>query len=338
VTLSALPSGEDQLLAWLRRRLGSRSLLGHDAAVLPADLAVTVDTQIEGVHFPRGLDPALVARRLLAVNLSDLAATGAIPSHAFLALAGPPGLDRRRFLGALVDAARDFGLELAGGDLARDRHLWACLTLIGRRRRAGRWLRRDGARPGHELWVGGTLGEAAGGQLLVRRGARLEGNAVRLPPLAAAPAVAAAARRAARQAVRRHLLPTPQLELGSWLARQRAGAAIDVSDGLARDLHRLCRESGVGAEVDADALPMAPGFAALARLLRRDPLGLALAGGEDYVLLFTLPGRIDPPPALGCARIGRLTAGRAVRLRRGGALRPLPPLGWDHLRPTSGAR
>lgn len=324
------PDGEDRLLAWLRRRLGARSLLGHDAAVLPAGLAVTVDTQIEGVHFPRGLDPAAVARRLLAVNLSDLAATGAVPAYAFLSLAGPPALDRRRFLDAFVRACRRHGLELAGGDLARDRHLWASATLVGRRRRGGRWLRRDGGRPGHALWVSGTLGESAAGQRLVSLGARLSGTpaTVRLPPARRSSAVAAAARRA----VRRHLLPAPQLELGDWLARQTAGAAIDVSDGLARDLHRLCRESGVGAEVDAGALPLAAGFAALARGLGRDPLALALGGGEDYVLLFSLPPDRRPPRRFACARIGRLTARRAVLLKRGDRSLPLPPLGWDHLR------
>src|SRR6185436_12693499 len=126
---------------------------------------VTTDSQIEGVHFPPGLDPALVARRLLAVNLSDLAAMGAEPRHAFLALAAPPGFAHRRFFRALLAACRLQGVELAGGDLARDpHHVHAVLTLLGTRPAAGRWLRRDGARPGHRLWHGGTVGESAAGQ------------------------------------------------------------------------------------------------------------------------------------------------------------------------------
>jgi thiamine-monophosphate kinase len=327
--------GEDRLLAWLRRRLGRGALVGDDAAVLPEGLAVTLDPQIEGVHFPPGLDPARVARRLLAVNLSDLAATGALPAYAFLALAGPPAFDRRRFLRALVAGCRRHGLVLAGGDLARQRHVAAVLVLVGRRRRGGRWLRRSGATAGHELWVGGTLGEAAAGLRLLRRGARLEDGRILLP---ARPRLAAGLAVAARRAVRRQLLPRPQLELGGWLARQPAAAAIDVSDGLARDLHRLCRRSGVGAEIDAGALPLAPRFAALAAALGEDPLRLALGGGEDYVLLFSLPPGRRPPPRFAGACIGRVTARRGVRLRHDGHRAPLPALGWDHLEPPPAGR
>ena len=150
----------------------------------------------------------------------------------------------------------------------------------------------------------------------------------RLPTdLGRAPAI----RRAAARAVRRHLAPRPQLELGGWLARRRRAAAIDVSDGLAVDLHRLCRASGVGAEIDGDRLPVPPDLDLLADRIGRSPLQLALAGGEDYVLLFCLPASVRPPGRFGTSRIGKIVAGRRLTLTTGGRRRPLPPDGWDHL-------
>jgi thiamine-monophosphate kinase len=113
-------------------------------------------------------------------------------------------------------------------------------------------------------------------------------------------------------------------------------AAIDLSDGFARDLHRLCRESGVAADVDAAALPLAPGHAALARAVGSDPLALALGGGEDYVLLFALPDALVPPAGWRCHRVGVVTTGRRLRLRVTGRWRPLPDVGFDHLSPRAG--
>jgi len=107
-------------------------------------------------------------------------------------------------------------------------------------------------------------------------------------------------------------------------------AAIDLSDGLALDLHRLCRESGVGATLESDALPQPARFDDLCRALDQDPLELTLTGGEDYVLLFTLPPRVEPPSELGCTRVGRLTGGQAVQLATAEGTRALPPRGWDH--------
>jgi thiamine-monophosphate kinase len=314
------PADENRLIDWLRRRLRAESggaLIGDDAAVLPAgSFAVTVDHQISGVHFPPGLDPAIVARRLLAVNLSDLAATGASPLYAFLALAAPPGFDHRRFLTAILAACRRHGLTLAGGDLARDPVLTTSLTLLGTKEEDARWLTRSGARPGHALWLGGTIGESAAGRILIERGKPVEASA--------------SVQRAMRRAMRRHLQPAPQLALGRWLGRQKEGAAMDVSDGLACDLHRLCRASGVGAEVDAAALPFADRFLTICRQIFADPLALALGGGEDYVLLFTLPEGIAPPEP-GARRIGRITKGKRLVLLRNGGRSDLPDAGWDHL-------
>jgi thiamine-monophosphate kinase len=310
---------EDRLIDWLRRQPGG-SLIGDDAAVLPAGgpFAITVDHQIAGVHFPSGLDPAVVARRLLAVNLSDLAAMGASPAYAFLALAAPPGFDHRRFFTALLAACRRHELTLAGGDLARNPECFsASLTLFGTRPESARWLERSGARPGHALWLGGTIGESAAGRMLIERSDLQEA----FPSL----------QRAMRRAVRRHLEPRPQLALGRWLGTRKEGAAMDVSDGLARDLHRLCRASGAGAEIEAGALPFADRFNRLCAAIGADPLTLALGGGEDYVLLFTLPEGIEPPEKQ-ARRIGRITKKCEVVLLREGKRSPLPDLGWDHLK------
>ena len=209
-------NGEDELLRRLRGRLGPLSLIGDDAAVLSPSgpIAVTVDSQISGVHFVPGLDPAQVARRLLAVNLSDLAAMGADPAWAFLALSAPPGFDHDRFFQAFARACQRYGVTLAGGDLARCDQPVATLTLIGTKPEGRRWLRRNAARPGHDLWLGGTVGESAAGRILIDRGA---GHA--MPPFLSG---------AARRAVRRHLLPIPQLELGRWLGEQEMEiAAMD---------------------------------------------------------------------------------------------------------------
>ncbi len=329
------PESEDRLIGWLRRlveRAQAGNPIGDDAAflTLDGDWAVTTDSQIEGVHFLPGLDPALVARRLLAVNLSDLAASGATPAWAFLNLALPTGYDARRFFRAFVRAAESSGVTLAGGDLARiPQGLVATLTLLGRRPKEGRWLKRSAAQAGDFLYLGGTVGESALGRKLLARGARIDARkGITLPAdLALAPALYPAARRA----IVRHIEPLPQVALGTALGTAKRAAALDISDGLARDLHRLCAESKVGAEIDAAALPFAPRFKEICATIGENPLDLALSGGEDYVLLFSLSKRSRPPEEFPCARIGTLTSGREVEIQIDGAKQKLPPLGWDHL-------
>lgn len=321
---------EDSLLHWLRRLLaaqpGAGELLGDDAAkiALRADYAITMDSQIEGVHFFPDLPPEFLAERSLAVNLSDLAAMGARPRYAFLSLTAPPGFDRRAFFRAFVRACRRFDLVLAGGDLSRANHVQVVLTLLGERQ--GRFLERSGASPGDLIYLGGEIGLAALGLRLLTAGARPRGRRISLPD-----SLEKRFHALARRAVWRHLLPFPQLALGEILAREKTrGAALDVSDGLAKDLHRLCRESGVGAQIEAEALPFSSAARRLAARLGENWLELALGGGEDYVLLFTLPEGENPPPeALAIGRI--LKKGRRISLAENGRRRPLPPLGFDHL-------
>ena len=354
---SALAAGEDELIGWLRRRLDP-DLLGDDAALLHLPpggrLVATVDSHIAGVHHPAGLDPALVARRLVAVNLSDVAATGAEPTYALLALSVPAGYDHRRFFAGLLPALREHGVVLAGGDLATtggrggEGVAVATLTVLGRVPPGREPLRRAAARPGDALWVGGALGGSAAGRHLLAAGARArsaEGDGAARLEIGLPSGLPAGLAAAARSAVARHLLPEPQLALGRALAevaarRERPGAAIDLSDGLSTDLARLCRESGCGAEVVAADLPAAEALDELAGWLGRPARELVLSGGEDYVLLFTLPEGEAPPagPAVPAAarRIGRITAGPGPVLVTDGGAEPLIAAGWDHLAPERG--
>lgn len=332
--------GEDRVLSWLRGRPGT-GLIGDDAAHLPAPgphgWVATTDPQIGGVHVPEDLDEILLARRLLHVNLSDLAASGAEPAYALVALAAPEGFHHKRFFHGLLEVCEEEGVKLAGGDLARGPVPSAVMTLMGIVPENASPLRRDGGRPGDRLWVGGTLGESGAGRRLLERGARLasysEHAHVFLPAAArATPELM----EAGRAAVVRHLSPRAQVALGRWLASRpgRPVAALDLSDGLARDLPRLARESGVAAVVDAAALPLADRFEELCAALGKDPLELALGGGEDYVLLFALPPDEEPPADFGCHLIGRLEeAGDEgdVTLLENGERRPMPSIGWDHL-------
>lgn len=324
------PTAEDRLTAWLRRLAPGGELIGDDVASLGllADAVVTVDQQIAGTHYPADLDPAVVARRLLEVNLSDLAAAGARPVFAVLALAAPPSFDHRRFLGALTSACRKRQVRLVGGDTARADTACLSLTMLGERPPHGRHLLRSAVRTGDRFWLGGSVGESVLGRHLVDRGARIAGRRVVLPPPFDHPE---GIRRAAARAVRRHLEPRAQLELGEWLGRRKRAAAIDISDGLALDLTRLCEASGVGARIDLDSLPVADRFDQLLERLGLAAEACALGGGEDYVLLFALPPRVSPPAAFGCTAIGRATGDGDLLAERDGQEAPLEPRGWSHL-------
>jgi thiamine-monophosphate kinase len=324
---------EPALLAWLARAargLGGEGL-GDDTVHLAAQagLVATVDTQIENVHYRPGTPLERVARRLLAVNLSDLAAAGARPRWALLSVSAPASFDHRRFFRGLLATCRSVGVHLVGGDLARSTVPTLVLTLLGEPAVAGRWLGRRAARPGDALWLGGTVGESAAGQALLALGASWPaGRAPQLPPSWPLRGTLA---RAARQAIRRHLDPQPQLALGTWLAGQERAATIDVSDGLALDLARLCAASGVGARLEAAALPASPGFAELTSRLERSPRALQLTGGEDYVLLFAVPPEVSVPADHDCRRIGSITKGKRLELVTEEGIEGLPAVGWDHL-------
>ena len=322
--------GEDGLIARLRARLPSRGPgvrlgLGDDAAVIEVPsgrLVVTVDAMVEGVHFRRDLLKAEeIGHRLAAANLSDLAAMGARPMAAVLSLGLMADLEVEwldGFLDGLLDLAAKFSLDLVGGDTVRSPMITASLTALGRAEE--NVLTRSGARAGQVIVVSGTLGDAAAGLMVLEK--RLDID----PDVAEAP-------------VKAFARPMPQVGLGLALAKSGAiGAAMDLSDGLAADLPRLCLESGLGAEVDPGLLPLSAPIIEAASKLGRDPRELALGGGEDFGLLFTChPDAVPDLAALpqadkagGLTVIGRITAGRDVNLIGPDGLRPMPGSGFDH--------
>jgi thiamine-monophosphate kinase len=244
--------------------------IGDDAAVLDSQpgrkLVVAMDTIVEGVHFPVETDAADIGYRALAVNLSDLAAMGAEPAWMTLSLSLPRANEQwlSGFASGLFELAKDYNVALVGGDTVRG-PLVITVQIAGWVESDG-WLTRSGAKPGDLLFVSGIPGEAAGGLAVIQR--RIMGG------------------ESASFLKHRFLRPRPRIELGRQL-RNFATAAMDVSDGLVTDLKKLCAASGCGAQLDVDALPESP---AMRELFEADDCWqYALAGGDDYELLFTLP-------------------------------------------------
>jgi thiamine-monophosphate kinase len=297
--------------------------VGDDAALLdcggPESLALCVDTLTAGVHFPPETPPAAVGHKALAVNLSDLAAMGARPAWALLALS-MPGVDQDWLAGfskGLNDLALAHGVALVGGDTTRGA-LAASITLAGLVGRADA-LRRDGARPGDGIYISGALGDAAAGLHLLQAGKVDE---------------------AGNDAVDSYLIerlqrPQPRVALGSAL-RGLASAAIDISDGLLADLGHILERSAVGATVDTRQLPLSG--ALRQRFSAAQAEAFALSGGDDYELCFTVPAPREPDLAravagLGVAvtRIGTIEAEPGLRLLdQSGQARTPRHMGYDH--------
>jgi thiamine-monophosphate kinase len=331
---------ESEFVRWLGRRWpeGGRGLdlgIGDDAALVRArsghDFVLTTDLSIEDVHFRLDLHPARSAgHRALARSLSDLAAMGAKPRFALLSLALRRGLTRawmRAFYDGLGALARRFGVTLIGGDTAVvDTATTVDVIAIGEVER-GRALLRSGARPGARIYATGRLGLSALGLELLIDGQRPAPSASRSRKRAAG------RHSAIQEALTRHLYPEPRCTAGLALARRGlASAAIDVSDGFAADLARLCESSDCGALIREAALPLpiaGPG---------RDPLELGLHGGEDYELIFTVPAAraARVPRTIGRVRVrevGEIQYGRRLRLERAdGREIALDTRGYDHFR------
>ena len=286
--------------------------LADDVALL-GDLVLTHDTIAEGVHFLPADPPASVGWKLVAVNLSDLAAKGAEPLAALLSLTiGDEDWDEA-FLGGIEAACESYGLKLIGGDtiaLPPGTPRVLGLTAIGK---AGEWTpSRAGGKPGDRLWVAGTLGDGAAGlQVLL------------------------ADCKAAGVLVDHYRRPIPLLAIGRALAAE-ASAMMDVSDGLLIDLGRLCEASDCGAEVDLDALPLSRAFVAERGGDRRARL-FAATGGDDYALLAAITEGFDPnvslslPSGANVACIGRLTDAKGLALSDAGGRVATPEhLGHEH--------
>lgn len=261
--------------------------IGDDAAVVRGpstrDWVVTTDLLAEDVHF--SLDTTSfddLGYKAAAANLSDIAAMGGSPTYLLVALAIPTTLsqsDLSRLYQGLHRACRPHHVALIGGDTSSSRAgLFLTITLIGEIAR-GRAVLRSGARPGDLLYVSGTLGESQAGLMLLGK-ALTRGIRRGLAPADRA------------RLIGRHRRPTPRVALGEALASRRlATAMIDLSDGLSGDLAHLCEESRVGALLDRSALPLSPALRRFAALAGSSAESLALQGGEDYELLFTLSPR-----------------------------------------------
>ncbi len=336
-----MPLSEKSLIRRIRQLASSRPSaaitlgIGDDAGILRFpfghEVLVTTDFSLEGVHFHRDWHPPeSVGYRCLARGLSDIAAMGGQPVAAFLSLALPVDLPQKwvdGFLRGLFALAGEYGVTLAGGDTAQSpgpgssAKILADIVVAGSAPR-GKAVRRSGAKLGDSIYVTGELGASA----------------LALETLYTQPKKKLSPRKFTAHFSARHFYPQPRLAVGRYLREHGiASAMIDLSDGLSTDLHHLCEESGIAAEVVAELIPRAAG-ATLEQMLH---------GGEDYELLFTAPAN---------RKVGRSIAGIAVtrigEIRRGRARvfllgdlsgddrrsRELHPRGWEHFtkpRPTS---
>lgn len=321
--MAAAPkAGEFELIRRHFAPLAAASALGlrDDAATLApppgSDLVLTVDAMVQGVHFLPDDPPELVARKLLRVNLSDLAAKGARPLGYLLTAAWTPELPEdwiAAFARGLGEDQRQFDCPLLGGDtVSTPGPLWFSLTALGHVS-AGRMLRRDGARPGDLVFISGTLGDGAIGLCAIRG---------ELPQLDEADRAYLADR---------YRLPQPRVALGPRLLGL-ATAAMDVSDGLLADLGHIAEASAVAATIEAERVPLSPAGFRAARL------DLALSGGDDYEILFAAPPDAEAAVValsgelgLPLTRIGRIEAGAGVTaVNAAGAPIVLRSAGWKH--------
>ncbi|WP_230481004.1 thiamine-phosphate kinase [Sphingomonas sp. Leaf21] len=295
---------ETDFLAALRRmplHPGARGLVDDGAVIDAGPLVVTTDTLVEGVHFLPHDPPADVAWKLVATNLSDLAAKGALVEGVMLNYPLGDAAWDRAFLDGFGAVLTRFHVRLIGGDTVSLRGPRVLtLTAFGRDAPAPA---RDGARAGDGLWVTGTIGDAGLGLAIARRG---------YGPIAL------------RDAYRR---PLPRLTEGRALGPV-VGAMMDVSDGLLIDAVRMARASGVSVAIDLDAVPMSAEARAHGGDDRTARVAAATAG-DDYELLFAMPGSAVPPvPA---TRVGRFDAGEGLSLHDAQGPVPLPPrLGFEH--------
>ncbi len=247
--------------------------IGDDVAVLKSSpgklLLVTTDILLQDVHFRlEFIDPFHLGRKALGVNLSDMASCGGVPRAFLVSLVVPPeeevGLVRALYKG-IVELAAEFGASLVGGDISRGGEVMISITLLGEGEE-GQVIYRHGACRGDQIFVTGTLGDAALGLEMLKRGEKKG------------------------KLIQRHLSPTPRIKEGREIAcRGLATSMIDISDGLVADLGHIVEASGVGGEIRLSGLPLSEEYREKIEEYSSDPYLLALTGGEDYELLFTSP-------------------------------------------------
>ena len=285
--------------------------IGDDAAIV-GEQVITTDMLIEDVDFQRDYPLESIARKSIAVNLSDLAAMGATPSFAVVALGAPKWVDIVKFMTEANSAAKKYSLEIVGGDLSRSEKLVISIAAIGRAKRP---LTRAGAKPGDRIYVSRPLGASWAGLQLLQR-----------PP----GELSYALREIAESMISRHLDPDPEVALGIALGGMDSiTSCIDVSDGLSTDLHHLCDASNAGAEIERGRIPVFPDLDRAGPQLGIDVRKAVLHGGEELALIFTttmreseLSTRVGRP----VYAIGRIAEQRGVRIDG----QPLAAGGFDH--------
>lgn len=303
--------------------------IGDDCAVLPknskTDLAITADLLIEDIDFR--LDwttPEFVGHKALAVSLSDVAAMGATPVWSMLSIGIPEKIWKTDFVDKFYEGyfelARRFEVVLIGGDVSRTPDKIVVDSLVAGEIVKGKAVLRSGAKPGDLIFVSGDLGGAAGGLKLLESGIRYE----------------SAKDRRQRQLLLKQLQPLPRVSCGEFLRRNKlATAMIDLSDGLSGDLAHLCSASNVGARIFADKIPLVKSLKSVAATFD-EQLALALDGGEDFELLFTIDPKkyfraVNELKKRGFFRIGEITANaETIELISGGKSTVLQPRGFRH--------
>src|SRR5258708_24678565 len=332
--------------------------IGDDAAVVNQsanrDLIITTDLLIEGIDFYRDAAPArMLGHKALSVSLSDIAAMGARPFWSLLSIGMPKAIwqddFKEEFFAGYFELADRYGVTLTGGDVSETREGVVIDSIVLGEVSGGAAVLRSGAQPGDQIYVTGTLGGAAAGLKLVEMGARLGEVGLASLPRASqrgSPTVRegvdmGTAETAEMKAIEilllRQLRPQPRVGWGIVLGEERlATAMIDISDGLSSDIAHLCEESNAGALIDSSSLPIDPNVILLCGRRALDPLMLALHGGEDFELLFTvkpgdvgrLPRRVD---GVAISRIGEITdqPGR-IRISEKNRVWDFPQKGFQH--------
>jgi thiamine-monophosphate kinase len=335
------PRSEFDFINSLRQRVASlttQSLvagIGDDAAVVRntegRETVITADLLVEDVDFRRTTTPPyLLGHKALAVSLSDIAAMGARPLWSLVSIGVPDEIWQTDFVeriyDGLLDLARRYGVQLIGGDTSRTTENIVIDSIVSGECAAGMSVKRSGAGAGDLIFVTGSLGAAAAGLRLIERGAHLaEQN------------LGDDETQKLDHVLLRQLRPEPRVGWGMVLGEERlATSMIDLSDGLSSDLNHLCEASGVGALIDSSSLPVDERLQELCGRRALDPLQLALHGGEDFELLFTvkrenvsrLPRKVD---GVEITRIGTIkSASDGVKISEGSRTWELKPGGWIH--------
>ena len=302
--------------------------IGDDAAIFkPAkghELIFTTDMLVEGRHFDfKWTSPWQLGAKTMAVNISDCAAMGAKPTVALVSLGVPkdyPVKDLEAFYDGMKSWGEQFGAQIVGGDTVGSEKFVVNIALIGEVEE-GKALRRSGAKAGEALFVTGTVGDSAAGLAALQEG-KSKGEA-------------------ASFLLKKHLTPVPRFNVGRYLSTKKLGSsAIDLSDGLSSEINHLCEESGVGAEIHEEALPLSPALLQFCEENQLHPLDFALNGGEDYELLFTVPlakiseavQKLPGETGVAVKSIGRMVpkAKGVTLITKKGERLPLTAKGFDH--------